>query len=354
MPDNLQRMLSPRTVAVLGASDDPLKPGGRVIDYMKRHGFTGAIYPVSLNRPQVQGLAAFQSLSQVPEPPDLVVVALPQAQIVEAISMAATLGAAGVVIFASGYAELGDEDRASQAALAQLAQSLGVRLVGPNTQGMANFATSAIAHFGTIIDQLPPLRAPVGIVSQSGAGSQILYTRLHEVGVGVDYLVATGNEADVDVAAPAVCSSATAACSAGTRRSSKKPLPVALPGRRCTTSWRARSRNTVTPSKHASTPKIRCASFRPAACWRVSRLPSLPGVRVHAVYRQGNEVTSFYDPMLAKIIARADDRAAQAGAVEHPTSGGSNPISPSYRRRWTTRTFWPTTPTPIGTDSHGK
>ncbi len=199
MGDDLRRVLAPRSVAVLGASEDALKPGGKVIDYMKRHRFAGDIYPVSLNRTEVQGIRAYADLADLPGVPDLVVIALAEAHIAQALEACATAGAAGAVIFASGYAELGEAGRAQQADLTRFARASGVRLIGPNTQGLANFATGAVAHFGTIIDQLPTRVSPVGIVSQSGAGSQILYARLHEVGIGAKYLVATGNEADVDV-----------------------------------------------------------------------------------------------------------------------------------------------------------
>ena len=200
MTDFLKHVLSPNVVAVLGASDDPLKPGGRVIDYMMRYQYAGTVYPISKGKSQVQGIEAYQSLDELPTLPDLVVIALPEALILDSILAAARAGAKAVVIFASGYAELGDSGRQAQERIAALARDHGLRVIGPNTQGFANFSTGAVAHFGTIIDQIRPDPSPIGIVSQSGAGSQILYTRLNDLGLGAKYLVATGNEADVDIA----------------------------------------------------------------------------------------------------------------------------------------------------------
>ncbi|SAI59380.1 acyl-CoA synthetase [Bordetella ansorpii] len=199
MTHTLTRLLDPAVIAVLGASDDPIKPGGRVIEYAQRYGYRGKLFPVS-RRDTVQGLPAYARLEDLPQSPDLVVIALPEAQIADALRSAIAMGAGAAIIFASGYAEMGEQGRAMQEEIAAIARAGNLRLIGPNTQGAANFATGAIGHFGTIIDQLEPRPSPIGIVSQSGAGSQIIYTRLHALGLGAKYMVATGNEADLDVA----------------------------------------------------------------------------------------------------------------------------------------------------------
>lgn len=200
MSMSLNQILSPKTIAVVGASDDILKPGGRVIGYMLRYGYAGTIYPVSRGKDRVQGIPAYGSLEELPQAPDLVVIALPEALIADTLESAIRAGASAAIIFASGYAELGEAGRAEQRRITEIAHRGGLRLIGPNTQGLANFATGAIAHFGTIIDQIAPVPSPIGIVSQSGAGSQIIYSRLNDLGLGARYLVATGNEADLDIA----------------------------------------------------------------------------------------------------------------------------------------------------------
>lgn len=194
---SLLRALNPRAVAILGASDNPIKPGGRPIAYMLRHGFAGRILPVNPKRSEVQGLPAFPSLRELPAPPDAVVISLPSEDVAAAIDDCVAVGASMAVIYSSGFAELGDAGRAQQAELLARAQRGGLRLFGPNCQGVANFSTGAILNFSTMINENPPEDGPVAIVSQSGAGAAILYGGLRRAGIGMRYMVSTGNEADV-------------------------------------------------------------------------------------------------------------------------------------------------------------
>lgn len=199
-PDTLLQLLSPRSVAILGASDNPIKAGGRPIDYMRRHGFAGGIYPVNPNRATIQGLPAFAELAKVPEAPDVVVISVAGQEVEGAIDQCLAVGARAAVIYSSGFAELGEEGAAQQRRLVERARAGGLRLFGPNTQGVANFRSGAILHFSTMINEAPGLDGPVAVVSQSGAGSSIVYGGLRGMGVGVRYMIATGNEADITAA----------------------------------------------------------------------------------------------------------------------------------------------------------
>ena len=197
---SLLQALTPRSVAILGASDNPIKAGGRPIDYLRRHGFAGRILPVNPKRAEVQGLAAYPSLRALPEAPDAVVISLPGEDVAAAIDDCVAVGARLAVIYSSGFAELGEEGRQQQADLvarARRAPNGGLRLFGPNCQGVAHFATGAILNFSTMINENAPADGPVAIVSQSGAGAAILYGGLRRAGIGVRYMLSTGNEADV-------------------------------------------------------------------------------------------------------------------------------------------------------------
>ncbi|MFC4925535.1 acetate--CoA ligase family protein [Delftia deserti] len=197
---SLLQALNPRSVAILGASDNPIKAGGRPIDYLRRHGFAGRILPVNPKRAEVQGLAAYPALRELPEAPDAVVISLPGEDVAAAIDDCVAVGARLAVIYSSGFAELGEEGRRQQADLvarARRAPGGGLRLFGPNCQGVANFATGAILNFSTMINENAPADGPVAIVSQSGAGAAILYGGLRRAGIGVRYMLSTGNEADV-------------------------------------------------------------------------------------------------------------------------------------------------------------
>nr|WP_265306184.1 CoA-binding protein [Verminephrobacter eiseniae] len=197
---SMLQLLTPRRVAVLGASDNPVKAGGRPIAYMRRYGFQGDIYPVNPRRTEVQGLPCYASLADLPQAPDLVVISLAGSQVDAALAQCIAAGARCAVIYASGFAELGAAGLAAQQALMRRASAAGLRLIGPNTQGVANFQTGAVLNFSTMINECAPQDGAIAIVSQSGAGAGILYGGLRRQGLGVRYMVATGNEADVNVA----------------------------------------------------------------------------------------------------------------------------------------------------------
>jgi len=191
-------LLNPRRVAVLGASENPIKAGGRPIAYMQRHGFAGEVYPINPNRAEVQGLHSYKTLADLPQSPDLVVISVAGKDVEAAVEQCVSVGARGAVIYSSGFAELGPEGERAQQRLVARARQAGLRLFGPNTQGIANFRSNAILSFSTMINECPPQDGGIAIVSQSGAGAAIVYGGLRRQGLGVRYLVATGNEADLD------------------------------------------------------------------------------------------------------------------------------------------------------------
>ena len=196
----LRSALAPRSIAVIGASDNPHKVGGRPILYLQRYGYRGAIYPVNPGRPTVQGLRAFARLEDLPEAPELAIVAVAGDEAVRAVQSCAAAGVKVAVVMASGFGETGPDGLRVQQSLVETARRAGMRLIGPNCQGLANFATGVVANFSTIFHETEARDGPVAIVSQSGANSQAIYTLVMKKGLGVRHVHATGNEADVTVA----------------------------------------------------------------------------------------------------------------------------------------------------------
>jgi len=196
----LRAALEPRSIAIVGASDNPHKVGGRPILYMKRYGYRGAIYPINPGRAEVQGIKAYASIGEVPEAPELAVIAVAGDEAVRAVEECARKGVKVAVVMTSGFGETGAEGKAAQERMASAARAAGMRLVGPNCQGLANFATGAVANFSTIFHELEARDGPVAIVSQSGACSQAIYILARQRGLDVRHVHATGNEADVTVA----------------------------------------------------------------------------------------------------------------------------------------------------------
>ncbi|MBP5059609.1 acetate--CoA ligase family protein [Pseudomonas chlororaphis] len=192
-------LFAPSSVAIIGASDDPNKVGGRPIHYMRKFGYAGRILPINPKRETVQGLCCYADLAALDVIPQAAIIAVSGLAAVEAIKACAKLGVATVVVMASGFAETGDSGRQLQNELVEFARLHGMRLIGPNAQGFANFANGAVLNFSTMFMEVPPADGPIAIVSQSGAASVIPYAMLREQGYGVRYLVATGNDADLGV-----------------------------------------------------------------------------------------------------------------------------------------------------------
>ena len=196
----LRAALDPRSIAVIGASDNPHKVGGRPILFMKRYGYRGALYPINPGRSEVQGLKAYPDLAALPEAPELVVVAVAGDDAVRAVETCAARGVKVCVVMTSGFGEIGGEGLRAQQRMAGVARAAGMRLVGPNCQGLANFATGTVANFSTVFHEMEARDGPVAIISQSGACSQAIYVLARQRGLDVRHVHATGNEADVTVA----------------------------------------------------------------------------------------------------------------------------------------------------------
>ena len=198
-PAGLSALFAPRSIVVVGASDDEDKTGGRALDYLRRFNFGGRVYAVNPKREKVQGLDTYASISDLPEPPDLAIIAVPGEAAMEAVSACAACRIPGAIITTSGFAELGVEGRRRQEEMLQQARGSGLRLVGPNSQGIANFARQTVASFSSLFLTYPPADGPVAILSQSGSMSVVPYCELRSLGIGVRYCVATGNEVDITI-----------------------------------------------------------------------------------------------------------------------------------------------------------
>src|SRR4029079_18304757 len=168
--------------------------------YLARYGYRGAIYPINPARDTVQGVRAFARLEDTPRAPELAIVAVAGDEAVRAVEACALRGVKVAVVMTSGFGETGEEGARAQSHMVSGARERGMRLIGPNCQGLANFATGLVANFSTIFHELEARDGPVAIVSQSGANSQAIYALLRGKGLGVRHVHATGNEADVTVA----------------------------------------------------------------------------------------------------------------------------------------------------------
>jgi acyl-CoA synthetase (NDP forming) len=195
----LDAMIRPRSVAVIGASDDATRIGGRPIAYMMNQGFAGSILPVNPNRPTVQGLPAFSSVNALPQVPDVAIVAVPGESAVQAVADLGAKGCRAAIVFTAGFAEVDEAGAAMQERLVAAGRQHGMRILGPNCLGLFNAAVGFYPMFSTSFEQGWPIRGNIGIASQSGAYGTHLFATSRARGLGTTVCVTTGNESDVSL-----------------------------------------------------------------------------------------------------------------------------------------------------------
>ena len=198
-PDPLTPILTPDSIAVIGASEDTNKTGGRAVHYLRHFGFEGTVWPVNPNRTQIQGLEALPSVRDLPVAADLAIIAVPGDGALTAVRECAARGIRAAIVTASGFGETGQAGRAVEQAMLEAARLHGMRLVGPNSQGIAHFGAATVASFSSLFLTTAPADGPIAIVSQSGSMSVVPYCLLRDLGLGVRYSIATGNQVDLGV-----------------------------------------------------------------------------------------------------------------------------------------------------------
>jgi acetate---CoA ligase (ADP-forming) len=203
----LKAALDPRSVAVIGASENPNKVGGRPVHYLDKFGFKGKIFPINPSRPEVQGHKCYKSLADLPEAPDMTIVAVAGDNAIGAVEECAARGVKVAVVMASGFGEVDAvAGKAKERRMVEIAHKAGMRIVGPNSQGLANFGTGTIASFSTMFMEMEASEGQghVAMLSQSGALSSVPVGFLRQRGIGVRHTHATGNDADITVGELAV------------------------------------------------------------------------------------------------------------------------------------------------------
>ncbi|MSP89361.1 MAG: CoA-binding protein [Alphaproteobacteria bacterium] len=198
--DSLTPLFYPQSIAVIGASADARRISGKPIESLKAAGFPGPIYPVNPKYADVQGLKAFPSIDAVPGPVDLALVTVPAPAVVPALEACADKGVRAAVIFTSGFAEVDAGGKAAQSRMTEIAQTRGMRILGPNCMGLFNVRHKSYVTFSSAFLRAWPKPGPIGIVSQSGAFGAHCFVMARERGLGLSHWVTTGNECDVDFA----------------------------------------------------------------------------------------------------------------------------------------------------------
>ena len=193
----IDAILNPKSVAVVGASNDPAKLTGRPIAYLQANGYTGTIYPINPKSDTVAGLKAYADPRDLPEAPDLGLVLVGANRVIEAVRQLSEAGTRACVVLASGFGEAGEEGRVRQEALREAAG--GMRILGPNTIGLVNLTDRIALTASGAMEMEDFTTGPIALLSQSGGILGSLLSRAIGRGIGFSKLVATGNESDLEV-----------------------------------------------------------------------------------------------------------------------------------------------------------
>ena len=149
-PSSLDPLFRPRSIAIIGASSDPRKIGGRPVAFLKRAGFRGAILPVNPGQAEVQGLRAYARIEDAPDGIDQAIVAVPAAAADAAVAGCIARGVRAIIMFSAGFGEINEDGAAAQRAVADRCRAAGVRLLGPNALGVMNPGDGVFSTFSVV------------------------------------------------------------------------------------------------------------------------------------------------------------------------------------------------------------
>jgi len=196
---SLEKLLCPSSIIVVGASDDFVKIGGRVMKYLLKFGYNGEIYPVNPKYQNIQDIRCYPSIADVPEQVDTALIAIRASLVPQTVRECAEHGVKTAIVFSAGFAEIGGKGVENQETLRTLISETGIRVCGPNCIGIINFNDKiAMSFTGFLeIDKLIP--GGVGFISQSGALGGTLLSRAQDRKIGFSYFISTGNEVDLDI-----------------------------------------------------------------------------------------------------------------------------------------------------------
>jgi len=195
----LEKLINPKSVAIIGAGDNPLRINGRALMFMLRHQATPKIYPVNPKRNDVQGITCYQAIDEIPEVPDVGMVIVSKKLVPSVLNDLGQKGCRFAIVTSAGYAESGSAGRKEQEKLLVIAKKYGMRLMGPNCLGLVNNHGPVILSWCATLEREPNevRRGDVGLVSQSGALLGSIWDRALKHHLGYSCLLSTGNEADL-------------------------------------------------------------------------------------------------------------------------------------------------------------
>ncbi|WP_246105214.1 acetate--CoA ligase family protein [Rhodoligotrophos appendicifer] len=194
-PRSLERLFTPRGIAVVGASPDAAKLSGRPLSYLRRYGFNGTIAPVNPRYTDIDGIRCYPDIASLPDGIDLALILLPAPAVPDALEACGKRGIPFAISVASGFGEAGD--RALQDRLVEICERYGTRLVGPNCVGLLIPSLAVTATFSTVLRSRMPRPGRLVLATQSGALGNSLLQSFNDLDIALRAWISTGNEADL-------------------------------------------------------------------------------------------------------------------------------------------------------------
>lgn len=192
---SIARLLTPSSVAVVGASNDEGKIGNALLRHLLDYGFAGPVYPVNPAARHVRGVPAYADIESIPDDVDLAVLAVPADEVAGVVEACRRKRVRGLIVVSGGFGEAGPEGREAERRLVASARASGMRVVGPNCLGVVN--TDPAVRLNASLAPMVPGRGRVGFFAQSGALGVALLERARSRGIGLSTFVSAGNRADV-------------------------------------------------------------------------------------------------------------------------------------------------------------
>ena len=197
--DKLKSFLSPKSVAIIGASSNPAKLGWQILANLKSAGFSGDIYPINLHETEILGFKAYPTVGEIKARVDLAVIVIPAPLVLEEVKKAASAGIKNLVIISAGFGEVGPEGRAIELEIKQVAAENGLNILGPNCLGFINYRSRLNLTFAnTFGSEESKKNHNIAFLSQSGAIGSAVLDWTKNKNIGFSLFVSLGNKAVLD------------------------------------------------------------------------------------------------------------------------------------------------------------
>ncbi|MDO9358047.1 MAG: CoA-binding protein [Polaromonas sp.] len=198
-PRNLDGLINPQSIAVVGASDRPGSLSGRMLRNLACSGFKGKTYLVNPARESINGVKCYPSVEDLPEIPDVGVLTIPGPAVEAEIRRFGKVGLRNAVVYGAGFREAGGTGLELEDRLVHAANEFGINLSGPNTLGATNFSKGSTTSFSTILEGVDWTPGNIAFVGQSGSLPSIVYVLAQRSGLRASHIIGTGNESVVDM-----------------------------------------------------------------------------------------------------------------------------------------------------------